>query len=139
MKQEALDAAAKLAKSYRYEEAIAYLQNTEELQGDARLDEAIAEYEKKEGSLYQYTGDIPHFSFTNLVMDPTLAFDGDEYESVYRQNMITATEFENILQALYDSNYILIDIHSLANETASGSSGHDERTGLRRCRRERSR
>ena len=43
-------------------------------------------------------------------------------ESVYRQNMITATEFENILQALYDSNYILIDIHSLANETASGSS-----------------
>ena len=43
------------------------------------LDEAIAEYEKKEGSLYQYTGDIPHFSFTNLVMDPTLAFDGDEY------------------------------------------------------------
>lgn len=55
-------------------------------------------------------------------MDPTLAFDGDEYESVYRQNMITATEFENILQALYDSNYILIDIHSLANETASGSS-----------------
>ena len=122
VKQEALDAAAKLAKSYRYEEAIAYLQNTEELQGDARLDEAIAEYEKKEGSLYQYTGDIPHFSFTNLVMDPTLAFDGDEYESVYRQNMITATEFENILQALYDNNYILIDIHSLANETASGSS-----------------
>jgi len=122
VKQEALDAAAKLAKSYRYEEAIAYLQNTEELQGDARLDEAIAEYEKKEGSLYQYTGDIPHFSFTNLVMDPTLAFDGDEYESVYRQNMITATEFENILQALYDNNYILIDIHSLANETESGSS-----------------
>ena len=38
VKQEALDAAAKLAKSYRYEEAIAYLQNTEELQGDARLD-----------------------------------------------------------------------------------------------------
>ena len=26
------------------------------------------------------------------------------------------------MQALYDSNYILIDIHSLANETASGSS-----------------
>ena len=48
VKQEALDAAAKLAKSYRYEEAIAYLQNTEELQGDARLDEAIAEYEKKQ-------------------------------------------------------------------------------------------
>ena len=47
VKQEALDAAAKLAKSYRYEEAIAYLQNTEELQGDARLDEAIAEYEKR--------------------------------------------------------------------------------------------
>ena len=122
VKQAALDAAADLAKSYRYEEAITYLKNTAELQGDARLDEAVAAYEKKQESLYQYTGDIPHFSFTNLVMDPSLAFDGDEYESVYRQNMITATEFQNILQALYDSNYILIDIHSLANETASGSS-----------------
>ena len=71
-------------------------------------------------------------------MDPTLAFDGDEYESVYRQNMITATEFENILQALYDSNYILIDIHSLANETASGSSVTMS-AQLRRCRRGRSR
>ena len=39
VKQEAFDAAAaKLAKGYRYEEAIAYLQNTEELQGDARLE-----------------------------------------------------------------------------------------------------
>lgn len=127
VKQAALDAAASLAESYRYEEAITYLQNTylqntEELQGDARLAEAAAAYEKKQESLYQYTGDIPHFSFTNLVMDPSLAFDGDEYESAYRQNMITATEFQNILQTLYDKNYILIDLHSLANETASGSS-----------------
>ena len=61
VKQAALDAAADLAKSYRYEEAITYLKNTAELQGDARLDEAVAAYEKKQESLYQYTGDIPHF------------------------------------------------------------------------------
>ena len=75
VKQAALDAAASLAEGYRYEEAIAYLQNIAELQGDSRLDEAVAEYEKKQESLYQYTGDIPHFSFTNLGMNTNPSID----------------------------------------------------------------
>lgn len=121
-RQAALDQAARLAQEYRYEEALAYLESAESLQDDERKAEAVAQYQEGISKLYQYDGDIPHFSFTNLVMDTARAFDGDEYDSIYRSNMITVTEFRNILQTLYDSGYILIDIHSLAQETEAGSS-----------------
>ena len=38
--------------------------------------------------------------------------------------MITLTEFQNILQTLYENDYILIDLHDLANETADGKILH---------------
>lgn len=119
-KQEALNTAAQIVENYRYEEAIAYLQNSEVLREDPRLDEAIALYQEGIQNLYEYEGDIPHFCFTNLIVDPSRALDWDEYDSVYRENMITLTEFEKILQTLYDSGYILIDLHDLAEETENG-------------------
>ena len=121
-RQKALDEAAALALEYRYDEAIAYLQNSDALADDERLDEAVAQYEEAKSQIYRYEGDIPHFCFTNLVVDPSRAFDGDNYDSTYRNNMITLTEFQNILQTLYDNNYILIDLHDLANETADGKN-----------------
>lgn len=121
-KQAALDAAAALALEYRYDEAISYLQGSEVLAEDERLDETVAQYEAAKADLYEYEGDIPNFCFTNLVVDPSRAFDGDDYDSTYRNNMITLTEFQNILQTLYDSNYILIDVHNLAQETVNGKN-----------------
>ncbi len=121
-KQQALDAAAALALEYRYDEAIALLKSSEALAEDERLDEAVTQYEEAKSQLYRYEGDIPHFCFTNLVVDPARAFDGDDYDSTYRNNMITLTEFQNILQTLYENDYILIDLHDLANETADGKN-----------------
>ena len=43
-RQKALDEAAALALEYRYDEAIAYLQNSDALADDERLDEAVAQY-----------------------------------------------------------------------------------------------
>lgn len=121
-KQKALDAAAVLALEYRYDEAIAYLQNSDVLADDERLDEAVAQYEEAKSQIYRYEGDIPNFCFTNLVVDPSLAFDGDDYDSTYRNNMITLTEFQNILQTLYENNYILIGLHDLASVTTDGKN-----------------
>lgn len=119
-KQKVLEEAAALAKEYRYDEAISCLQSADVLAEDERMNEAVAQYEAAKADLYEYEGDIPNFCFTNLVVDPSRAFDGDDYDSTYRNNMITLTEFQNILQALYDSNYILVDLHSLATETENG-------------------
>ncbi len=118
---EALAQAETMAVEYRYQEAISYLESTEVLSEDDRASEAIAQYQSALDDMYEYDGDIVHFSFTNLVIDTDRAFDGDEYESMYRSNMITLKEFQAILQTLYDSGYILIDIHSLAKEDSSGN------------------
>lgn len=116
-KESVLAEAESLALSYEYESAISLLQGSEVLAEDERAAEAISDYQTKLDGMYEYDGDIVHFCFTNLVTDTSRAFDGDEYSSIYRSNMITLTEFENILNTLYESGYILIDIHSLAQES----------------------
>ncbi len=120
--EDLLAQAEDLAKAYHYEDAITLLQTSDELRDDERAAEAVETYQRGLDQMYVYDGAIGHLCFTNLVVDTDRAFDGDEYAPVYRQNMITLEEFENILNTLYDSGYILIDIHSLAEkvETADG-------------------
>lgn len=116
-KVSALEEAEALALNYYYDEAISLLEGTEVLKNDERASEAIAQYQNKISSLYEYDGDIGHLCFTNLVVDTDRAFDNDAYSQIYHDTMITLAEFENILNSLYESGYVLIDIHSLAEET----------------------
>lgn len=120
-KTQTLEEAAGLALAYQYEDAVALLQNSDVLKDDEGAAEAIADYQKQLDGMYEYDGTIGHLSFPNLVVDTERAFDGDEYSSIYQQNMITLDEFNNILNVLYESGYILIDIHSLAAESEAGS------------------
>ena len=113
--QEELDKAGRLAASYRYEEAVEYLQNVEEneLTRD-RLQETISSWEGMENSLVTYEGDIPHLCFPTLIEDSTRAFDGDSMSSSYLGSLITVKEFKEILQSLYDHQYVLVDMHDIA-------------------------
>lgn len=120
-KTAALEEAAALAAGHWYEEAISLIENTEDLAEDERAKEAVKEYQNKLSSMFDYTDDVGHLSFTNLVVDTDRAFDGDEYSQIYRENMITLDEFNAILEELYKSGYMLVDIHALANETADRS------------------
>lgn len=120
-KDKALAEAADLALAYRYEDAIALLQNTDVLKDDEGAAEDVVKYQQQLDAMYEYDGAIGHLSFPNLVVDTERAFDGDDYAYIYQQNMITLEEFNNILNVLYESGYILIDIHSLASESESGS------------------
>lgn len=109
-----------LALSYYYEDAVALLQNTEVLEKDERAEAAIAKYQDIIESLYEYEldkNDIGNLCFTNLIVDTRRAFDGDNYSQVYRENMITLTEFENILHTLYESGYVLVDVQNLTEES----------------------
>lgn len=120
-KLEVLAQAEELASGHWYAEAAALLTQAENLQEDERAKEAIKEYQSKADSMYEYTDDVGHLSFTNLVVDTNRAFDGDEYAQVYRETMITLDEFTSILAELYKSGYMLVDIHSLAEEKAGRS------------------
>jgi len=117
---EVLEQAEALADSYLYEEAISLLEGNESLTGDERAEEAIAEYQSAIYSLVAYEGDVVHLNFPNLIADTDLALDGDSYAQTYSQNLITLSEFTGILNQLYENDYILIDIHTLADETDDG-------------------
>ena len=115
-----LEEAAALAMEHYYEEAMAAIQECELLAENDEAEEALESYQSKLNSMFAYTGEIGHLSFTNLVVDTERAFDGDEYAQMYRENMITLSEFELILDELYKSGYILIDIHDLTEESGDG-------------------
>lgn len=121
-KTEILKEASDLALSYQYADAIALLQGSDVLKDDEGAAQAVTEYQAQLDSMYEYDGAIAHLSFPNLVVDTARAFDGDEYSSVYQQNMITLEEFNNILNVLYENGYILIDLHDLATESDAGNS-----------------
>lgn len=119
--QEVLDLAADQAAGYNFDQAIATL-NT--LTGSAALDdrvkEAREEYEQGDSSLTAWEGDIPHLCFPTLIEDTSRAFDGDDMADTYSSTMVTTKEFKSILQSLYDNNYMLIDMHSIAALVSEG-------------------
>ncbi|MDO5344399.1 MAG: hypothetical protein Q4E91_01485 [Lachnospiraceae bacterium] len=117
--QAQLDAAAALAEGYYYEEAAAVLQAiTGDDAEDERVAAAISEYQAAQESLTAYEGDIPHLCFPGLIEDTMRAFDGDDMSYTYSSSMVTVKEFRAMLQSLYENNYVLVDIHSIAgNDT----------------------
>ena len=116
-----LQTAANQAAGYNYEEAIATL-NT--LSGNLALDSRVAEarkqYEAGDAALTAWDGDIPHLCFPTLIEDPSRAFDGDSLSDTYKSTMVTTDEFKAMLQSLYENNYILVDIHSIAKLQSEG-------------------
>jgi len=66
--------------------------------------------------LVPYQGPIEHIFFHPLIAYPTLAFDGDRMAQGYDDWFVTVKEFKRILQALYQRNYVLIDIRSIYTE-----------------------
>ena len=107
-----LGQAEQIALGYEYEQAVAFLQNSDIDKNDDRVVSAIADYQSRQSEMYEYEGDIPHLSFPNLIVDPSRAMDDG-----YGERMITLSEFEKILDGLYENGYFLIDIHSLVKET----------------------
>ncbi len=78
---------------------------------------AIAGYEEiKAGLVEQDIKKIPHVFFHSIIIDNAKAFDGDEDQKGYNQVMTTKSEFEKILQEMYDRGYVLVRLHDMAHE-----------------------
>lgn len=109
--------AAELAKGYDYEAALALLQELpEEYAQDEEVLFATAAYTDGLNSFVPYDQPVRHIFFHSLIVDTSLAFDGDYMENGYNYWMTTVDEFRAILDELYANQYILIDIHDLAEE-----------------------
>lgn len=68
---------------------------------------------------------ITHIFFHTLIYDTSKAFDGGYKEDNYNQVMTTVSEFNKIIQTLYDKGYVMVSPHDLAavNEDGTVSPG----------------
>ena len=111
--------AGDLASGYDYDAAIALLQSDSQYALDPAVQAAVAGYEATKATLVEAKiSDITHVFFHSIVMDNSKAFDGDSDSKGYNQVMTTASEFEKILQIMYDKGYVLVRLHDMAYEVA---------------------
>lgn len=69
-----------------------------------------------------YQGPVEHIFFHPLIAYPELAFDQDQSSQGYNEWFITVSEFNQILDSLYQKNYILININYLYEEKIKNGS-----------------
>jgi hypothetical protein len=70
--------------------------------------------------LYLYEGKVSHVFFHSLVVYPELAFRPGPKAQGFRNYMVTQSEFNKILPALYKNNFILISAHDLYETDGAG-------------------
>lgn len=117
--------ADRLAMSYDYDGAIELIKTYKGAEGGydvyPTLKTAIEGYEATKGSLVLYGGSYTsptqfnHIFFHSLVADTSKAFDGDDRETGYNMYMTTISEFNKIIQKMYDDGYVLISIHDFVD------------------------
>jgi len=71
-----------------------------------------------------YTGIVEHLFFHPVIAYPELAFDGDSQQKGIDEYMVTVSEYDKILQSLYDNNYIIVNWNDVWSDKvdASGKS-----------------
>lgn len=112
-----LQNAETLALGYYYDEALECLSNVpEEFALDEEVTAAIAQYTEAKDAFVPYDQPVRHIFFHSLIVDTSLAFDGDFMENGYNYWMTTVDEFKAMLEELYANQYVLIDIHDLCEE-----------------------
>ena len=112
-----LEEAQQLALGYYYEEALECLSSVPlEFADDTEVTDAISNYIDASNNFVPYEEPVRHIFFHSLIVDTSLAFDGDHMSNGYNYWMTTVDEFKAMLEELYKNNFVLIDIHDLCRE-----------------------
>lgn len=78
---------------------------------------------ERNGVKYEaYDGIVEHLFFHPIIAYPELAFDGDAQEKGLDDYMVTADEFNKILDSCYANGFVLVDIGDVWSET-TGDDG----------------
>lgn len=117
-----MEEAELLAAGYDYDGAIAKLQSFSGYENDAELLAAVSKYTaSKEGCVAVDVEKVPHIFFQSLVNDPAVSFSGaavgEETAADANSQSVTAAEFDQIIQQMYDNGYVLVRMRDLAVET----------------------
>lgn len=122
--EEILARAEPLALTYDYDGAIQILSEFgTNWQSQPQLAAANTRYTAEKEKLVRWgdTTQISHIFFHSLIMDSARAFDGEGDTDGYNQYMVTAAEFEMILDSLYERGFVLVRIHDIVKQTTNAA------------------
>jgi hypothetical protein len=121
-----IDKAKRLALGYDYEKAMDLIKSYHGEKGGylsySKLQNAVESFEQEKSKLVLYGGSyrsvtqISHIFFHSLIADDAKAFDGDYREKGYNQYMTTTSEFQKMMQQMYEKGYVLVSIHDIARQ-----------------------
>ena len=122
--EDILSKADQMALGYDFDGAIALIDTfSGNIGGYPRLQDAKARYEYSKQALvpWEDPSTILNLSFNSLIADPERAFVHEEYGNSLKKNFVTLTEFREILERLYASDYILVNLSDFVEVTTSES------------------
>ena len=104
------------AKDYDYVKAVETLDRfSGDLSKFPQMTDLRKQYEEAKQTmvLWEDNSKVLNLSFQLLIADPERAFRDETYGVSYKNNFVTTTEFANILQQLYENDYILISLDDI--------------------------
>ena len=117
-----LDQATIMYQQYNYDEAIKLLKKQDDFTKNKDYMDLAAKCQIAKKSLVEYPLEkITHVFFHTLIKDTSKAFDGDSKSGGYNQVMTTISEFNKIIQILYDKGYVLVSPHDMATVNKDGT------------------
>lgn len=116
-----------MAAQYDYDGAIQLLKTSPEYSENTEFQNAVAGYEQQKAACVAYPLDqITHVFFHTMIKDPSKSFDGDSKEGGYNQVMTTISEFNSIIQQMYDRGYVMVSLHDMCQVNEDGSVSRKE-------------
>ena len=120
--KDTLKAAELKATQYDYDGAIELLKADTSYSSDSDMQSAVKKYEEAKASCKSWPlEEVTHVFYHILIKDPSKAFDGDYKEADYNQVMTTVSEFNKIIQIMYDKGYVLVSPHDMATVNKDGT------------------
>ena len=116
-----------LATQYDYDGAVNLLKSQKDFGKNDQLKALANSYEKTKSSCQPYPIDqITHVFFHSLVVNDAKAFDSDATAAGYNQVMTTISEFNGIIQQMYDKGYVMVSLHDMCEVAADGTVSKKE-------------
>ncbi len=109
--------ADRLAAGYDYEAAAELLRAADGYQNSTKLQEQVTAYETESQKLVKWDDmqNITHVFFHTLIVDNDRCFDGDYREDGYNIYMTTISEFNKMMQSMYDRGFVLVSPYDVAS------------------------
>ncbi len=114
--------ADRLAAMYEYDEAVTYIQASEYYEENEEMQGRVSTYQAQKANLVAWEPeDVTHIFFHTLIVDTSKAFDGDAEEGGYNQYMCTISEFNKIIDIMYERGYVMVSMHDMCEIDDEGN------------------